>query len=418
MPLKGVPSSKHNLTRYTAAEPAIVFHPTSVRDTSPDSALPETSLQNLQPELRKIPSDGNFGRGFSRPVMHRGIRPRTRKFVTAKAVAITAIVLNFVLLSLFIYVDIHLSSKIPRNDIQRILASWGKAGTITEDEAEWPTDFSRDIVPIPCHSHNDYWRRVPLYNALAAGCTGIEADVWLENGDLFVGHSKASLSSNRSLRSLYVNPLVDILNGQNLNSPFSPDSQRRGIFDTDPTASLTLLVDIKSDADVTLPLLVDQLAPLRSQGYLTHLNGSSLLNRQVTVVGTGNTRLELITSSISNPYRDIFFDAPLDQLWGNEEDPPANASLYTSENSYYASVSFAQAIGSPWLGMLKPSQIEIIRGQVREANNRGLKARYWDTPAWPINLRDHVWNVLVHEGVGMLSVDNLDGAAKRDWGQM
>jgi hypothetical protein len=78
---------------------------------------------------------------------------------------------------------------------------------------DYPTDATRDVLPIPCHSHNDYWRRVPLFDAIHWGCTGVEADVWLFNDqdELLVGHSSSSLSPTRTLRSLYVDPLVDLL---------------------------------------------------------------------------------------------------------------------------------------------------------------------------------------------------------------
>ena len=66
-------------------------------------------------------------------------------------------------------------------------------GTPTEDQSHYPTDFSRGNIPILCHSHNDYERKVPLYNTLQAGYTSVEADVWLHDGDLLVGHTGNSL---------------------------------------------------------------------------------------------------------------------------------------------------------------------------------------------------------------------------------
>lgn len=89
---------------------------------------------------------------------------------------------------------------------------------------------------------------------------------------------------------------------------------------------------------------------------------------------------------------------------------------YTSENSVYASVSFAQAIGHVLYGKLSDSQINLIRGHIRGAHRRGLKARYWELPFWPIGLRNYVWDVLVKEGVDLLNVDDLKGATKTDWG--
>ena len=42
------------------------------------------------------------------------------------------------------------------------------------------------------HSHNDYWRDVPLYSALANGVRSIEADVWLNPKDqkLYVSQTR------------------------------------------------------------------------------------------------------------------------------------------------------------------------------------------------------------------------------------
>jgi hypothetical protein len=79
--------------------------------------------------------------------------------------------------------------------------------------AEYPTDVTRDVLPLPCHSHNDYWRRVPLFDAIHWGCTSVEADVWQfeDQKDLLVGHSAASLTPGRTLRSLYVDPIVELL---------------------------------------------------------------------------------------------------------------------------------------------------------------------------------------------------------------
>ncbi|KAI4239286.1 MAG: hypothetical protein LQ352_007804 [Teloschistes flavicans] len=266
--------------------------------------------------------------------------------------------------SLLIYFNITLRQQIPENDIQRIVASWGQQGSPTEAQAKFPTDFSRDIIPRPCHSHNDYTRKVPLYDALAAGCTGVEADVWLTNtNDLLVGHTQKSLAPSRSLKSLYIDPLLAILAHQNpttlpgtlSSSSPSPDNpgdnsgqttttQQHGIFDTNVTAPLTLLIDIKTDGATTLPFVLEHLEPLRSGGWLTHWNGSAVVPGVVTVVATGNTPFHQLLSSNSTAntttatYRDVFFDAPLDQLWG--EDAPANNTMYTSENSNYASTSF------------------------------------------------------------------------------
>ena len=342
------------------------------------------------------------------------------------------IFMSSVLASLLVYYIVHLRSLIPPSDIQKTIASWGLANYPTQSVPKLPADFSRDIATIPCHSHNDYWRHVPLYDALAAGCTSVEADVWLIGNDLFVGHSRKSLTKERTLQSLYIDPIVSILTIQNtasqatttnhtLSSVTSPDtSNRTGVFDTSPTTPLTLLIDMKTNGALTFPVVLEHLEPFRSRGWLTHFDGSAVVPGLITVVGTGNTPFDLLVANTT--YRDMFYDAPLDELWGdsptpiNDYDNLLIGTKYTAENSYYASVSFQEEIGSLWHGMLTPQQVLKIRGQVKGAEERGLKARYWDTPGWPVGRRDHVWDVLVREGVGSLNVDDLEAAKERNWG--
>jgi len=284
-----------------------------------------------------------------------------------------------------------------------IFGNWGRPGTGTEGLAWYPTDFLRDVIPIPCHSHNDYWRKVPLFSAIHVGCVGVEADVWFYNDDLLVGHETAALQPNRTFQSLYVNPLVDILARQNPKTQFYNES-RRGVFDTNPDQTLILLVDVKTEGASTFRKVLEQLEPLRSKGWLSTFENGNVHYRQITVVGSGNTPFDVLAENTS--YRDAFYDAPLDQL---------ENSKFDSTNSYYSSASFPDAVGRLWFGGIRPGQIRRIRKQLSEAHRRGLKGRYWDLPAWPIHVRNHVWDTLVNEGVDILNVDDLEGAAKRDW---
>ena len=313
---------------------------------------------------------------------------------------------------------------------------------------------------------------MPLYSALTAGCISIEADVWLFDEELFVGHSTSSLARNRTLKALYIDPLMDILSKQNPVTEFHPgsDASLNGVFDTNPAQTLTLLIDFKTDGSATWPYVVEALEPLRSANYLTHHNGTISIPGPITVVGTGNTPFLHIISNSTNPSHDIFFDAPLSQMWESSttsdadpgpslrqrEDPakedselsdtyrqhdsppiyhktsreaveeaiPAantpvllGSDMYTPENSYYASAAFGKAIGRVWRMQLSEQQMELIRGHIRGAHRRGLKVRYWDLPDWPIGLRNHVWNVLMREGVDVLNVDDLIAARKWDWGK-
>lgn len=190
----------------------------------------------------------------------------------------------------------------------------------------------------------------------------------------------------------------------------------------------------------------------------------------ITIVATGNAPFDLLLQN--STYRDVFFDAPLDLMVDESDgsipamnvdpfdtarvDLPANPyspyieastsvlpalpsaptafalsdtnngqvhsggapldpAVYSPSNSYYASASFSKSIGFPWRSRLSAKQLELIRKQIRGAHAQGLKVRYWNLPAWPRGLRNHIWHILVREGVDVLNVDDLVGATRRDW---
>jgi hypothetical protein len=288
--------------------------------------------------------------------------------------------------------------------LQHIVDTWKEPDENGAFGFEWREDFSRGIVPKNCHSHNDYWRSVPLYEALAAGCVGIEADVWLtDDEELLVSHSWETAKQDRTLRSLYLDPLTRIFNKLNVSTA-STEDKKIGFFESDPNSSVILLIDFKNDGHDIWPVLLSQLQPLREKGWLTYYNGDELVQGPLTIVGTGNTPFELVQQNSTNRF--IFFDAPLLDI---------SNVLYNATNSHYASVQMNKAIGRVMFNKLKGSQVELLRKQIEAATEKGLKSRYWDTPAWPITLRDKVWMKLEELGTGMLNVDDLVSATRWNW---
>lgn len=300
-------------------------------------------------------------------------------------------------------------------------------------------EFSHSVKPRECHSHNDYWRPYPLFSALAAGCSSVEADVWItdDGTDLLVGHDQTSLTGDRTLASMYLEPLLNILNSVNEgteHSAVADMTQRRGVFRTDPDATLVLLIDVKSESSSTWSLVMEQLSALRDKQYLTRYEGGGLIPGTVTVVGSGNVAADqavfLGTNATPNRPFDDYHDAFLDVLLAslprpiehtrNADTLPTNTpdqrdnKTWTNATAYYASASFRTTIGSVMTGF-SPSQLSTLRGQISAAARLGLRSRYWDTPDWPVGYREYVWGVLEREGVGVLNVDDLEGAARRSW---
>src|SRR5687768_2782427 len=64
---------------------------------------------------------------------------------------------------------------------------------------------------LPAYSHNDYLNRRPLLDALDLGFRGVEADVFLIDDSLRVGHDRRSAARAGTLEALYLLPLRDII---------------------------------------------------------------------------------------------------------------------------------------------------------------------------------------------------------------
>ncbi|KAJ3771694.1 hypothetical protein FB446DRAFT_89485 [Lentinula raphanica] len=268
----------------------------------------------------------------------------------------------------------------------------------------YPTQFTQNIVPKQIHSHNDYWRDVPLLTALSFGVASVEADVWFINDTLFVGHELAALTPARTFDSLYVQPLLAILALQNpINAFTANQTSPNGVFDTSSGTPLQLLVDMKTDGDSTLPPVLAALQPLRRLNYLTTFINNTLTTSAITVVGTGNTPLQGIKSL--SP-RDVFFDAPLASL---NHDPD---TIYNSTLSPIASTDYGVAIGWDGIGDISETQAGEVERLVADAHARGIKARFWDTPGWPVQARHAVWEVLAEKGADWLNADDLEAASR------
>ncbi|THH11614.1 hypothetical protein EW145_g544 [Phellinidium pouzarii] len=264
------------------------------------------------------------------------------------------------------------------------------------------SSFSSHEVPV-CDYQID-WRNVPLLDALSLGVASVESDVWLINGTLFVGHELAALTDVRTFASLYVDPLVQIVEGENPQNEFTLNqTSLNGVFDMDGTMPLQLLVDIKTDGVEALPFILEALEPLRSRGFLTTFANGTITPAPILVIGTGNSPLEQVKEL--SP-RDYFFDAPLDQL--------TNATLNTTWDvtlSPIASCDYGTAVGWSGIGNITDAQRSAILTLVSDAHARGIKARFWDTPGWPINARTNVWVELMNDGSDWLNADDLEAAS-------
>ncbi|RBR13303.1 uncharacterized protein FIESC28_08269 [Fusarium coffeatum] len=269
--------------------------------------------------------------------------------------------------------------------------------------------FLRNANPVPVHSHNDYERNIPLFEALGSGCISVEADIHLRGSKLLVGHSRLNLKAARTLEALYLDPLQRMISAQNdgLNDTW------RGLFDKAPKQTLALLIDFKTKGAPTFDELNRHLQPLRDLDYLTYWNGTARITRPLTIVLSGNAPFESVLS-MNSTHRDIFWDAKLERLVSAEDDFNTSPPTYrfNTSNSYFASTRFQNAKffrsnDDSGLDVLPEKERDMTATQIEQAKSRGLLARYWDTPKQPPNVRDIAWRVLIDNEIGMLNMDDM-----------
>jgi len=107
---------------------------------------------------------------------------------------------------------------------------------------------AQEKILYQAHAHNDYAHEKPLFKALSLGFISIEADVHLVAGELYVAHYKPKLEKANTLKELYLEPLRKriLANG--------------GKVYPNNSASLYLMIDIKTEAETTYQVLKEQLS--------------------------------------------------------------------------------------------------------------------------------------------------------------
>ena len=107
---------------------------------------------------------------------------------------------------------------------------------------------------LPAYAHNDYENGRPLQDALAAGYRGVEADVFLVDGQLRVGHDRGQAARSGTLEALYLAPLAAI-------------AERCGTLTDSTSGPFLLFVEITEQSGPTYDALMAALA--RHDRWLT-----------------------------------------------------------------------------------------------------------------------------------------------------
>ena len=161
------------------------------------------------------------------------------------------------------------------------------------------------------HAHNDYLHKRPLLDALDCGFCSVEADIYLVDGQLLVAHSKSELSPDRTLRSLYLDPLRARI------------QKHSGKVHAD-VPMFTLLIDIKSEGKTTYRALHTLLSEYRD--ILSHVEQGIEHPGPVKAIVSGNRAVDLISTEA---IRYVGIDGRLSDL---DSDSPDHLLPLISDN--------------------------------------------------------------------------------------
>lgn len=217
------------------------------------------------------------------------------------------------------------------------------------------------------HSHNDYEQSKPFYLAYSKGFGSIEADIHLKDGNLLVGHDADDLISTRSLESLYLIPLNQIINSNDSHTPYN-----------DIYKKIQLLIDIKTSAIATLDVLIQVLSKYPA---ITK-------NPLVTICISGN--LPDANKMLACPAY-IKFDGRPYEVY--TEAQWKRIGMISDNYSHYL---------NPMSQQLEVDTIK-IRKAIQLAHLRSIPFRFWGNPDNEDN-----WKFLWNEQVDFINTDKVE----------
>jgi glycerophosphoryl diester phosphodiesterase len=234
---------------------------------------------------------------------------------------------------------------------------------------------------IHAHAHNDYEHTRPLADALEQGFCSVEADVHLIQGHLLVAHDPRALRPERTLQALYLDPLKKrvVENGGR-------------VYRDGPT--VTLMIDVKSDAAQSYAALKETLKPYESM--LTVFRGDQVEPGAITIVISGNRDRATMAGEA------VRF-AALDGFMGDlDAAPPPPASLVT-----WVSGQWKKSFTWKGEGPIGEADAAKLKALVAKAHAQNRLIRFWDIPDC-----QPVWQTLTEAGVDLINTDDLPGLAK------
>ena len=212
------------------------------------------------------------------------------------------------------------------------------------------------------HSHNDYDRNVPFWNAYSQGAASIEIDLVLFNQAIYVAHDVEDAQVHRTIERLYLEPLQQAVD-LGLGSP----------------EKLQFLVDIKGDAQQTMALL---LAVLKQYETL-------ITQHHIQFVISGN-----------KPSLDYFLTVPTYVKVDLQVQDKGYEAEGILEKIGLVSYNFQSLTSWKGQGELPSKDRKKLQEKIDLAHQQQKPIRFWATPDTP-----SAWKVLSELAVDFINTD-------------
>lgn len=217
-------------------------------------------------------------------------------------------------------------------------------------------------------SHNDYAQIRPFTNAYNNRVGFIEADVYLRHDSLLVAHEPDEIVSEKTLENLYLDSLAERIKANG------------GTVYPDANQSLVLMIDLKTEGEQTIPVLI--------QVLISYPNLIAF-----------KSKLKIVLSgSVPSP---AAWNQYPDYLWFDGRP----TMTYTSEalkRVAYISTNFKNYSQWDGIGIISKAEDEKILSLISQVHAIDKPLRFWASPD-----TKKAWAYLLKRKVDILGTDNV-----------
>lgn len=295
--------------------------------------------------------------------------------------------------------------------------------------------LTRDVNLKPIHSHNDYWRKRPLYDALLVGAVSVEGDIWhfqedytrtdtttqttslFKAKEIYVGHNQIYLEEENTLENVYFDPLFRLIESANRKFTvpiLEKHNSKFGPFYNSPELTLYFWLDLKTDGVDLVQKLKPRLKPFLDSSYLQYFDHESGQTQEgpLAITLTGDVPWDFLEETQKSENTHLYVDCPLQNFVDADEEM---FSKY-EKMCIFASASLEQLLGTESYTAAKrddftEAQQEQLRKFFDAAHSHGIKTRIWGGVDWPVSVRHAHWDTLWRLGCDLINADDLLAAA-------